>query len=329
MKRLALFGLMALSPLLAAVCVFAQDDDRNLPYKALSEIARRGTCIEHVDGFQSGPESPIADVAQPPPDDSHKWQFTLVTLKDCEACERLRSDFEFDNATELRAWVHTKDPTQSYSNWQVVQFEDKSQEWRWKELIAQGHMKQFPVLLVQPPTNGSWGDKHTIVYMLEGYLPPAKLHETLRVTIGAYAKKVQPQHMAWEAKQGVAATGLADGGFQQTGADQQTGSWTPPVSPVSPLPAPVQYPPHYQPQIQPANPSQTQPQTTSPLLALLMGLLGGGSAASLLQVGVWVWGMYREMKRAKGEQLVFSDETYNRIADAIARRTPPTNQVRS
>src|SRR4029078_10795619 len=162
-----------LKMLLLVVChsSLAAAVEKDVPRIAEAEIARRGSLVERTNGIQaeSNATSAIALAMQPPPDDSHKWLFTLVTTKNCPWCEQMRRDFDTD--PKLKSWVDTKDYTRSWAHWQVVQIEDQSQAWRWKDFKP----TSFPTLLVQPPVNGSCGDPHTIVFVRQGYLKHAEL----------------------------------------------------------------------------------------------------------------------------------------------------------
>jgi hypothetical protein len=236
---------------------------------------------------------------QPPADDSHKWLFTLVTTKGCQWCDRLRADF--DNDPTLKAWVDTKDYTKSWAHWQVVQIEDKSQEWRWKDFKP----TQFPTLIVQPPVNGSWGDPHTIVFVRQGYLRPAELDAGIRKAIQLYAAKAFPRHLAWESKQASAA--ISDAGFQQGGAEQ-SGGWTPPVTPPTPLPAPQTYPPLADP-------------TVSPGLTIPVSLPSLSTILLLLTAVSNVWMLYREIAQKVGIKPLLTDEQAKKLLEFVAKFT--------
>lgn len=241
MKRFLLC--LLLLPLLA-LTARADEPDKDVSWKALDEIARRGDYVEHVDGFQ-GEENPIADALQPPEDDSYKWNITLVTTRGCRYCETLKRDIA--ESPTLAPWVNVQDYKKSWAHYQVVDISDPTQAWRWK------HFKPttFPTLILQPPFNGSWGEPHTIVFLQSGYGgKPEKLDADLRKAIERYAVKVHPKHMAWHAKQG-GDPGISEGGFNQS-AEPSVGGPPPFVvpgpSPATPSyqpyqPAPQQFPP--------------------------------------------------------------------------------------
>jgi hypothetical protein len=315
---LFLTALLAASIAGSLPAVSAQEKD--VPWKAQAEIARRGPMVEKVGGFADAndPVTAITAAMAPPADDSHKWLITLVTMKGCQWCERTRLDFETD--AKLKNWVDTKDYTKSWAHWQVVQIEDESQKWRWRDFKP----TTFPCIIVQPPVNGSWGDPHTIVYAKQGYQKPAELDANLRKSIQLYAAKTFPRHLAW-GKEQVSEGGISAPGFQQGGGAEQAGDWKPPVTPPSPLPAlpsvapvapqvPAQFPP----------PDATPPAIQLPSLSQLLGALltalfslfgsqGIGNFLLFVMVAMWVleWIAPQTPTKLDDEALAFLKEFYD------------------
>ena len=322
MKRLVCLALLLLS-LGSAVCL-ATEPEKNVPWRAQAEIARRGNLVERVDGYRDAgdPVDAISAALQPPADDSHKWYFTLVTTQNCRFCDQLRRDFEQD--PKLQGWVNTKDYTKSWAHFQVVQIEDQSQAWRFKDFRP----TSFPTLIVQPPISGSWGDPHTIVYVRQGYLKPEDLDSAIRGAIQQYAAKTFPRHMAWSAKQG---GGPADSGFQQGGEVKEAGGWTPPVTPPLPLPQVPNYPAYPNlPQDYPPLQPQPQVQPSAPGLPsqLLAGLLGGQGMGNLLLIAILGWQIYRQFAKVKGIPLVLDDATATQLIQMLQQlRQNPTKPV--
>jgi hypothetical protein len=283
--------------LLTCHLLMAGDMEKDVPRIAEAEIARRGALVERVGGVEGSGDAvgAIALAMQPPADDSHKWLFTLVTTKNCSWCNQLRRDFETD--AKLKAWVNTKDHAQSWAHWQVVQIEDQSQAWRWKDFRP----TSFPALIVQPPVNGSWGDPHTIVYVRQGYLKPVELDAAIRQAIQLYSTKMYPRRLAW-AVQPTAYVATSEGGMR----DEQTGGWNPPVAPPAPLP-PVPVAPNA-PSIPPQYPP-VQPDVAALLFQLLGGLLGGPALANFLLIAILAWQVYRGYAKREGIPLLVDDAT--------------------
>ncbi len=308
MKRLTgLLILMGLTPC-AAWC-FGKELEKDVPWRAQAEIARRGAMVERVEGLQDAhhPASAIAAAMQPPADDSHKWHFTLVTTRSCQWCEQLRRDFDTD--PRLKAWVDTKDYAKSWAHWQIVQIEDQSQAWRWKDFRP----TSFPALIVQPPVNGSWGDSHTIVFAQQGYLKPADLDAAIRKAIQAYAAKVAPKYPT-------------AGGFQQARTGEPATSWTPPVNPPSPLPPLPSYPNY--PSVPPQNPP-AQPDLGSLLAQLLSGILGGAGMANFLLLAILAWQIYRGFAKREGIPLLVDDTTAAQLVQLLQSLPRPAQQPQS
>lgn len=298
----------------------ADGAEKDVPRIAEAEIARRGSLVERVSGIQAAddPRGAIALAMQPPADDSYKWLFTLVTTKGCSWCEQLRKDFETD--PKLMAWVDTKDYTKSWAHWQVVQIEDQSQAWRWKDFKP----TRFPTLIVQPPVNGSWGDPHTIVCVRQGYQKPAELDATIRQAIQLYSAKMYPRRLAWSANpQHI----QSPRGIQELEAEQRDdrsgGTWTPPVTPPSPLPPlPVAPAVPSAPNIPPQYPP-LQLDVVALFSQLIGGLLGGPTLANLLLIAILAWQVYRGIAKREGIPLLVDDTTAEQIAQLLKSLPKP------
>ena len=320
MRRVIALLLLSAQMSCAMWCA-AAPPDKDVPWRAAAEIARRGTMVERVDGIADAndPLSAIALAMQPPEDDSHKWLFTLVTMRNCQWCEQARRDFE--NDPKLKAWVDTKDYAKSWAHWQVVQIEDQSQAWRWKEFRP----TSFPTLIVQPPVNGSWGDSHTIVFAHQGYMKPAELDAAIRKAIQQYAAKTFPRRPAWDATQRDARARLITAGFQQAGgAEQSGGGWNPPVTPPSPLPPVPNYPSY--PNVPPASPS-VAPDLGALLGQLLAGLFGGSGMANFLLLAILAWQIYRSFAKREGIPLLLDDATAAQLAEILQQAVRPSNEL--
>jgi hypothetical protein len=315
---------VALAGFLASLMMAATDEPRpgegrNVPPAAVFEIQRRGTMVEHVRGTEGETDEALlafVEAVAPPADDSHKWFFTLVVTRGCPWCDKMRADFA--SHPKLKAWVNVKDPKQSWAHWQVIQIEDQSQAWRWKNVKP----TQFPTLIVQPPMNRSFGDPATIVYMHQGYIDPDKLDEELRAAIRAYTKKVAPQYQAWKREQS-AEKALAKGGIgQPESATGQTESpWRPPATPPSPLPeppVPFQVPP---PAISPLSPSGPAADNLGLLIVALLGkVLPSFQTVLLLLLALSnVWMLYRDLARQSGVRLLIDDQVAQQIVTMIRK----------
>jgi hypothetical protein len=309
MKRLLCLLIWAA---VAPVCSLSRagEAEKDVPWRAQAEIARRGAMVERVDGLgkANDPFSAIASAMQPPADDSHKWNFTLATMRNCQWCDQLRHDFE--NDARLKAWVDTKDYVKSWAHWQVVQIEDQSQAWRWKDYRPTA----FPTLIVQPPVNGSWGDPHAIVFARQGYLKPAELDAAIRKAIQLYAAKAFPQRLAWEKKKGAEWPQIGAGGYEQARGAETAGGWTPPVAPPLPLPPVPTYPQY--PSVPPTV-SPVEPNTAVLLAQLLSSLFSGAGMANVLLLAILAWQIFRAFAKREGIPLLVDDAAAAQIAELL------------
>jgi len=242
----------------------AQTADLDVSWKAKAEIARRGPMVERINGFEAADDTILlTEALSPPADDSNKWLLTLVTTKNCKYCEQLRGDL--DSSPALKPWVDAKDYTKSWFHYQIVQIEDQSQAWRWKDFKP----TSFPTLLIQPPFDRSWGDPHTIVFKKEGYDGKAdKLAVDFRAAIDRYTKKVKPERAAWKSMHN---SQIASNGGHQVGFAQavQAGGWNPPATPPSMLPPAQPATPQIPPQPA-ADPTSAQ---ADQILSIVLGLV--------------------------------------------------------
>jgi hypothetical protein len=205
--------------------------------------------------------------------------------------------------------VDTKDYAKSWAHWQIVQIEDQSQAWRWKDFRP----KSFPALIVQPPVNGSWGDPHTIVFAQQGYLKPVDLDAAIRKAIQRYASKVGPQVRA-------------SGGFAQSRAGEPAANWTPPVNPPAPLPPLPTYPNY--PSLPPKYPP-TQPDVGSLLAQFLSGVLGGAGMANFLLLAILAWQIYRGFAKREGIPLLIDDASAAQLIQLLQSLPRPAQQQTS
>jgi hypothetical protein len=294
-------------------------EDVDVSWKAKDEIARRGPMVERINGFEADSDQAyFVEAIAPPADDSNKWNLTLVTTKNCSHCERLRGDF--DQAPALAPWVNTKDYTKSWAHYQVVQIDDKSQSWRWKDFKP----KSFPTLILQPPFDQSWGDPHTIVMLVEGYETPEKLAQKMRAAIDQYAKKVKPQRQAWKSRHSLASNPRSGGGMESEGMAQQ-GGWTPPATPPSVLP-PAPYTPQTIPPTPATDPTPAVANDTTALVFTILGwFLPDTKTWLLLLTAVSnVWLLIRDRRQQSGLPLLLDNATAAKLVEFLKTLGTPS-----
>jgi len=153
-----------------------------------NEVRRLGNVVQYVgDGFRADTTDFYVEAMGPPASDADKWFITVLSMKGCPACERLKREFQSD--PWLRALANPADPKQSWSHYNVYQREDKSQAWRFTAI----KVTTFPTILVQPPRNGRYGDPGAVVYQAAYGGSPEKLARDITSAIRLYVSKVRPQ----------------------------------------------------------------------------------------------------------------------------------------
>lgn len=149
-------------------------------------VYRMGDTVQLVGG---GPRSEAVDDfvammgAGPPENDSHKWFISVVSMRGCSFCTKLKSDW--GTAAPLLAFANPNDAKASWAHLNFYQIEDKSQEWRWKGI----KLTSFPTILIQPPRDGSYGNPSAVAGQITGYSSPDKLAGEMTTWFKAYIAK--------------------------------------------------------------------------------------------------------------------------------------------
>lgn len=309
-------------------------DDINVPPLALREIMRRGAMVVETDAnYREDSElASVVEAMAPPPDDSHKWFFTLVVTDGCKWCEKMKSDF--DNNEKLKAWVDTKDWKNSWAHWQVVRYEDPTQAWRWQYFKPKG----FPTLIVQPPINGSWGDPKTIVYLRTGYLEPSKLDAEIRRAIQSYCRKVHPEHISWKSSRAnsnanteipkkanppkLLITNTA--WYSSSNDDSDVGQYEGPKPPFTPAPkvppVPVTPDDKYPDQVPPYPFYREVPRTVTIPIPNLSDPLALNTIMLVILLGMHGWIAYRMLAKKLNIPLMLTDEQFNNLMKVLGMK---------
>jgi hypothetical protein len=178
-------GLLAFSNLCLA--------DNGLPLAARQEVMRRGAMVEHVSGYEAA--APLfAEAVKPPADDSFKWYLTVFTAPKCGPCDSLKKAFRSDET--LKAWANVDSPKDSCVHYAETSVTDITQEWRRKHapalvsLLDANREKGFPIVVIQPPLNGEYGNPSTCLPPIIGFSSASdlayKIRETTRLYVEAY-----------------------------------------------------------------------------------------------------------------------------------------------
>lgn len=228
MKRFLLLALVAIGLPCVGLAQQAATDESNVSWRAASQIAIRGNMIERVGGGVQSPEDDvIAELARLPADDSGKWHITVLTMPNCRACDKLKSDLATSKEWAGAGLINVQDHTKSWFHYNAYRYDDPTvRDWRrgldaW--LISHGKQPSasYPQLILQPPSNEAYGPKTEVVYWQVGYNGnPAKLRDSLIKEMQGFAKLMKAPQLVRDKV-----------GFSEGGHGQEAGAgWTPPFS---------------------------------------------------------------------------------------------------
>lgn len=187
----SLLTLITLCCLPLAIANATPNDD--VPEIAVWEAERRGNMVQEIGTTRADAIDLIGAALAPPADDSGKWYLTVVTMRDCPACEKLKHDFLHNK--HLQAWVNVEDPSRSTMHYQVRRLEDPTQKDWLHAIEPQLRKGGFPALVIQPPRSGEYGKSATTVAILHGYNGDAEaLTDRMRRAIVTYVREYSAQH---------------------------------------------------------------------------------------------------------------------------------------
>lgn len=291
-------SLIVLSLLLAARAVPAQAPPSEVDR---AEVLRLGDMVQHVNGLGQADAGAYVDAMGPPANDGDKWFVSVVTMRGCAGCERLKRDWT--TSPWLLALANPANPGQSWAHFNVYDKDDQSQAFRFKSL----RITVYPTIVVQPPRSGKYGDPATVVFQGTYTGDPQRLARDISNAIRRYlARLLAPD---------------AEGGHGQLAADPP---WqpVPKADPTQPGPYPA-FPP-FDPTIPPAPPAPTPapvptptpapapapPAATPSILTLLMTGLSGPAAFAL---GYAVLMYVRSRRQAAGKQPLLDQASLDKV----------------
>jgi hypothetical protein len=113
-------------------------------------VRRMGNYIRHLDGFTDEPDPFAEEVGQPPKSDVDKWFISVITMRGCPTCAKLKQDWLSNE--NLRSFARPDDAKTSWAHFNYYDKDDTSQTHRWKNI----QITSYPTILVQPPRNGKY-----------------------------------------------------------------------------------------------------------------------------------------------------------------------------
>ena len=283
MRSLSMFMTIVLcSPLLA----------QPVPEVDQAEVLRLGDLVQHVgDGIRAGDADAYVAALSPPASDADKWFISVISMKGCAGCEKLKRDWTTNAA--LLALANPGDTKQSWSHYNVYDRDDRSQMFRFDSL----KVSTYPTILVQPPRSGKYGEPSTVVFQSVYGGDPEKLARGIAQAIRLYVSKQGPQQI----------------GAQVAGAVDPPWQPSPKVEPVKPVPAPL---PDFDPTIPPEVPV-APPVKPFPWSSVVTLLTAGFSLPAAVAIVVWAVYYLRARRQAAGKPPVIDPATLDRLLEKL------------
>jgi thioredoxin-related protein len=207
MRFVASMVLVMFVALLAAPAAVADP-----PEVDTAAVLRLGDMVQHVDGIRADGEDLFVQAMATPENDADKWFISVLTMANCQPCERLKRDFA--ESEWLRALADPTDQKRSWAHYTVYSREDKSQAFRFEKLKITG----YPTILVQPPRSGKYGEPSTVVYQSTYGGDPKQLATNIANSVRVYVSKMSG---------GASTTGPNEAALQSP-ASRYDPPWRPP-----------------------------------------------------------------------------------------------------
>lgn len=275
-----------------------------------AEVLRMGDLVQHVDGIRSDGVAGFVEAMGTPASDADKWFISVLTTKDCAACQKLKEDWTTN--PWLRALADPNDPQKSWAHFNVYLREDQSQSFRFENI----HVTAYPTVLVQPPRSKKYGDPTTVVFQAAYGGDPEQLARDITAAIRLYVSKLEASQPAQHAAHRQLEEAMGVDPPWQPAPKVETPPKVKPVFPDGrPLIPPSPGPPD----------STTQPTGT-------WGLAGTAAATSiatlLLAFGIpSILRAIRQWRIDSGQRPILSDEQFQTLVQALsdALRGPAAN----
>jgi len=273
-------------PLVALTALAALADEVNQ-----AEVLRLGDMVQAVGGgIRAADVDAYVEALAPPATDHDKWFISVLTMKGCGGCEKLKQ--EWGTNPWLLALANPANPKESWAHYNVYLREDQSQQFRFEGI----RVTAYPTILVQPPRSGKYGDPKTVVFQAVYNGDPKQLAADMAAAIRRYvARVVTPA-------QSVAGVG-------QYGVDppwSPTPKADPLVSPVGPnLPL-----------VNPLIPPQQVPVPAVepfPWSSVVTLMTAGFSVPAAIGLTVWLVSFIRAKRLASGKQPLVDQATLDEI----------------
>jgi len=279
-----------------------------------AEVLRRGNLVQVVgDGTRSFETDDFAAAMGPPASDADKWFISVVSMKQCAGCEKLKK--EWSTNPWLLALANPSDTKQSWAHFGIYDKDDRSQAFRFESL----KITTFPTILVQPPRSKRYGDPSIVVFQGVYKGDPDKLAREITQAIRQYIQKLQTPVGPVRAYE-----------QQRIGADPP---WqpVPKVDPWQPTPGP-QFP-TVDPTIPPAPPAPPTPKPAPapvfPWSSVLTLMTAGFSLPAAVALVVWAVYAIRARRQAAGLKPIVDQATLDRVLEQLKKLADQPKQSTS
>lgn len=262
-----------------------------------AEVMRLGDTVQHVGEHTFGEEHADAfiDAMSPPQSDADKWFISVISMRGCAACEKLKRDWATNEW--LLALANPNDPAKSWAHFNIYDKDDQSQAFRWERI----KVTAYPTIIVQPPRTGQYGDPSTVVFQGVYQGDPERLARNISSAIRRYIARLQTPRRT---------VGL--GLYGQSSADPP---WTPAPRVTPAPPSPNQFP-LFDPTIPPADPEPT-PNSSFPWTAVLTLVFAGFSVPAAIAVVIWLAAFIRSGRQAAGKPLLLDQATFDELMNLL------------
>lgn len=265
-----------------------------------AEVMRLGDLVQSVgENVRASGADAFVTAMGPPASDADKWFISVLSMKGCAGCEKLKKDWTTN--PWLLALANPSDPKQSWSHYQVYDKDDRSQAFRFENI----KVTAYPTILIQPPRSGRYGEPATVVYQGVYGGDPEKLSRAITGAIRQYISKLQ------------APPTPVHSGTGQIAADPP---WqpTPRVDPWQPQPQPSPQFPVFDPTIPPQPPTPA-PVPTFPWSSVLTLMAAGFSLPAAVALVVWAVSFIRARRQAAGKPPIVDQKSLDQVLELLKR----------
>jgi len=275
----------------------------NRPEVDHAEVMRLGDTVQYVGTHAAGAENADAFVAamSPPESDADKWFISVLTMKGCAPCEKLKRDWATNEW--LLALANPSDSKRSWAHYKVYDKDDESQKFRWEKV----KITAYPTIIIQPPRSEIYGDPATVVFQKVYQGDPERLARGISDAIRRYIARLQTIHES-----------------EPSGLIGQSAPPWQPVPRTDPFRPPPKTPfPLIDPNIPPEPVPVAVPASIFPWSAVLGLLMAGFSIPAVIALVIWGFRFIREKRQAAGKPLLLDQETFDELI-ALLRQLSET-----